>query len=294
MAQANERGDLLRKLQEYRKAIFEIRTKLNDISKKRESAFKEGQKLSAKISSVLPTIKHAKTERDQLTGEVKKSKEKREELNEEIKKRVEQIKALQREKNATLRNNKIQGDPSRILKEIERLEFIIETEAPSPSEEKQIMQRIKEKKKEYEGAKKVSDVFERIHTISKELDELRKKSDEAHKQVRIKANDSQECHGDLIESSQELNDLRSKEKEAFENFQVYRALCNDLNRQLKEKLHEIAGIQGKLDGIAEEHRGERRQVINSIIRAKQAEVEKKIAKRQKLTTEDLITMQGSI
>ena len=125
MAQANERGDLLRKLQEYRKAIFEIRTKLNDISKKRESAFKEGQKLSAKISSVLPTIKHAKTERDQLTGEVKKSKEKREELNEEIKKRVEQIKALQREKNATLRNNKIQGDPSRILKEIERLEFII-------------------------------------------------------------------------------------------------------------------------------------------------------------------------
>lgn len=294
METESSKDDIFGKLSDERKAISELHQKLNEINAKKEAAYQEKEQVSKKIIKIIADIRASKSVRDSFTKQAKESKEKRTSYNEEIRKKIEEVKALEKEKDKIRKQLKIRTDPSRIKQDIEKLEYIIETEALSVPEEKRVMQKIKEKKKEYEEAKKGSDIFEKIHALSKELDGLRKKSDEEHKKVKSSASDSQERHEDIIESSKEIRDLRQKEREAFENFMVYKKLFIELNSQLKQRRRGVDGLRKEADDAREESGRERKKKTGQLIREKQAEVEKKLARGEKLTTEDLIAMQGAM
>ena len=115
--------ELLSKLSTIRKEVSSLRSKLNDMNTVKESLFEEKDVISKKIVAAITQIKQFKRERDEYTKKVKKLKGDRKVFNDQIKVRSSSLKGLLDKKDAFKKTNQIKGNPTKIQKKIEELEF---------------------------------------------------------------------------------------------------------------------------------------------------------------------------
>ncbi len=287
-----EKKALFVQLDGLKKEVSELRRQLADLGRQKEEAFKKKNGFSQQIRALITDIKDSRSTRDQFTRQVADSKERRGHLNDELRQKIEEAKKLNKEREDIVKKHKIQGDPAQLKAEIERLERRIETEGLSFDKEQKVMKEIKEKKRLYDGAKKISTVFDRLHALNKEIEHLRQKSDEAHRKIQEKASASQEHHNELIDASKEINALRAQEKEALATCTALKQQFKEKNDQFKQKIAELDKLRGQLEGVREEHRMVTRRQQEITLREKQRMVEDKMKRGGKLTTEDLLVMQG--
>ncbi|MBI5397949.1 hypothetical protein HZB03_00665 [Candidatus Woesearchaeota archaeon] len=292
MLNEEERKEIRARLGEKLEELAELKRRQHELHLQKEKAFAEKKKISDSIIETVKTLREAKGLRNTLTKQVKDSKSRRSELNTALQQKIDEFKKLQAEKRAMIAKLGIRFDPARIRQEIEQLEFKIETEAPPFKIEQQMMMKIHQKKRLLEQTKEVNALFEKVRVHGKEIDKLRKKADEAHHKIQSKASESQEHHQELLESSKELRELDKQEEAAFKKFLDAKKAWSDATDALKAKAAESTELRKKLD---EEDRVERQNSAVSAaqtITEKKQDVEEKIKKRQKLTTEDLLAFQA--
>ena len=213
-----EKEQLIKRYDELKKEIADLKATLNKINSEKESFFQEKQHLKQKLSELINTIKEDKRTRNEFTSHVKESKNKRQEFNEQIKKKIEELKNLKIERETLAKKLNIQSNPEQLLKEISMIERKIETEVMSFEKEKQLMKLINEKRKHLKESKGLVDISQKMRGVTRELDELRKESDKAHNEVQTAAESSQVKHEALLDEFKKLDDVGSKEKEAFEKY----------------------------------------------------------------------------
>ena len=93
------------------------------------------------------------------------------------------------------------------------------------------------------------------------------------------------------EISAEIDKMKAEEQDAFSKFSEFRKKFHEVNSQLKEKLKALNEIKSQLDKIDSERKEKRKQEQESFFKSKEEEINQKIKKRQKLTTEDLLIFQ---
>ena len=182
-------------------------------------------------------------------------------------------------------------DPSQIKKTIEKLELSIETDAMSFENEKKVMKKIKALKKRFDVAKIANDFFDNIKIFSKDIDKVKKKANEAHLRIQNRAKESQKLHEGLVGNSKEIDKLKEEEEGAFEKFIEFKKKFSEVNDLLKEKLTKMNGITKKLESFKLKKEEEKILRDKFFIKKKEAEVEEKIKRGEKLTTEDLLVFQ---
>ncbi len=294
MLDKDKKKELLNQLNEKKKKILDLKSKLNELNDQKEHWFHKKEEISKKIRSHISTIKNSKRERNVFTKQVKDSKGKREDLNKQIKDKINEVKKLNKEKKDIATKYGIEGDPSALKSQINKLEQKIETEPMSFDNERKIMKKIKEMKKKYDEALKVSNVWKKIHDVSKDIDKLKRKADSSHKSIQSKAKDSQEKHEEMVGASKEVNDLKKKEEEAYKKFLDFKAQFTKLNNELKELLPGINKIRGDLDLDKKEAKKIKELKKQKTLDEKRKEVQDKLSSGKKitLTTEDLLAFQG--
>ncbi len=289
---AEEKKQLSARIEECKKTALLLRNQLVSLNDKKRAAFAKKDTLSKKIQTIVDEFKQSKSERDKLTYLVKDSKAKRHTLNDELRVKIMDIQKLNKEKKELIRKHHLSADPFRVKKEIEELEYKIETEVPSPAEEKQLMKIIKEKKKLYEEAKGVSSIFEKVHALSKEIEKLKYKSDDTHKKIQNRAAISQEKHEEMLEKIKELNELRIQEKVLVEKYLALKKEFHDVNEKLQARLLELGQLQSQFGFVRKEEFRKRKKKEHTALSQRKQEVEQKFRQKKKLTTEDLIALQG--
>lgn len=291
MLSKQERKELNSKLKDLRDGVANLKEDLNQLNFEKENWFKKLTDVSNKIKISIKEFKSAKGERNNLTKQVHDSKLRRQELNDEVKQKIDVIKKLNSEKQDIAKKFKIEGDPSQIKEEIERLEYSLETNVISFEKEKAIMKQIKEKKKQYEKVKVLTDVFDKMHTLSQDIEKLRDKADKSHKKTQERAGQSQEKHEELISLSKDLNDLRRQENEFLKNFNNAKKQFYLVNDYLKQSLIELNKIKEKVDEAEKTEFQKKTELTAKNIEEKGKEIEKKLKTGQKLTTEDFLIFQ---
>ena len=109
--------------------FIEVRKDVRDLGKRKEWLFETRSIVSQQIKELFQSLKEKKEQRDVLTNKVKSLKDERENLNSEIKESIGKIKT-------------VSGDDServpigKIKKELESLQYKVETTPLSPDEEK--------------------------------------------------------------------------------------------------------------------------------------------------------------
>lgn len=282
-----------------RKEIVEIKEKLSKLHEEKEALFAKREQVSNKIRSLISNIKGQKIERNTLTDSVKSVKDERDKLNEEIRTRIAELKKLRASAPKTTPasqssnpRDRMRDSPGFLRKQIEKLENDIEHEVMSFDKEQKLMKQIKDMKKKLSEMQSGGEVWDKIRKLSKEVDALKKVADEKHKVIQDAAKGSQAKHEGVLGVSKEIDDLKEQEKKLHEEFLAKKEEYTNLNEEYKK----LAGIQSdevheKRKKRQEEEAQEHAQEMKKLAQ-RRADVELKLKRGEKLTTEDIIILQS--
>jgi len=292
MLTPDERKAAQAQLDELQPRIKSLKQRLHELNDQKEKAFQQRDPVGKEISHLIQALKQLKQERDALTDEVKKLKDNRTGLNEIIKKRIDEAKKLNAERKKAADKLGLQENPSHLKMLIEKLERRIETEVIPFEKEKGLMKEIKELKKRFDAAKQASTIWGTAHQMSKDIDALREQADSIHAQIQQKAKLSQEKHELLVEESEKIDALRGKGKTFTSEITGRKTDIAKLNDELEGLLKQAGELTTKLSAERKEQEAENAQQRAKRFSEKLAEVKAKMAAGKKLTTEDIIIMQG--
>ncbi|MBU0929742.1 MAG: hypothetical protein KJ623_01580 [Nanoarchaeota archaeon] len=269
--------------------ISNLKKQLNHYNEKKEFWFKKKEDLKQDIKNLIQQVKEIKLKTDSSNISVQDMKKERDKYNDHVSHLIEEITELNKKKKEIFEKYKIKEDPYKVQKNIEAIEKKLETET-SFENEKKLMKRLNALKSIYKESK-IKELIERIDKLNKELKDSKKKSQEFHMKVLSTASDKN-GYASFIDLSRKINNLRTEQEQAFNNFIDNKKKFIEFNNLLKDKLKasslERASIQ-KSRHVSEERTRER---IKQILREKTQNVIEKFRKKKKLTTEDLIVLQG--
>ena len=272
--------------------IQDIKKELDILNKEKEGWMTKKTSYKNEILKILGNVKELKTARNNLTSQVKMSKEERAKVDHKIPELEEQLKKLKTEKDELSQKLGLKKDIGFIKREIGAMNQKFETEPMSFGSEKKLMQEIKQKRKELEGAGEIMKIVGRIRAIHQELDMYNKIRTVSHSKVQSIARNSQSKHENMVEESKRIDELKSKEQEAFEKFKEVKERYKARSDEFKAELLNLNVVQKKLGIDEKEHKQVTEKQQNKTLIQKIKEVEDKLTKGEKLTTEDLLILQS--
>src|SRR3989338_880103 len=244
--------------------ISELRKKARSLNEEKERLYREQDELRKRIREEVGKIKSLKSETDEYNVESTALRNKRDKENKKVKNLIEKIKELREKKKLILKKYDIK-DPERIHKRVGELERKIETEALSPSQEKKLMKQINDLKKIFGKDSELEKVMKDIKEVSEMLEKSKTTGDEYHKMLQ-----------------------KMRKGGVYENFLKTKQQYIISNSQLKDNLKKLGDMKKK-ERVKKEKEKEKIDSLNVIkIHELAKEVEAKLKKKQKLTTEDLL------
>jgi len=284
--------ELLQKLEAAKRDVQELKGKVANANKKKEAAFRKKQDVGKAIGEKIGGLSGNRTERNAITTEVRELKKKRDELNQQIREKVTEIKKLTAENKEPLPKFDRKTSPGFLQKQIEELEFKLETQPMGFESEQKVNKKIKELKKQLDESKSQSASFEQIHSLSREIDRMKREANKYHKQVQDHAQKSQTKHESLVTESKEIDDLRKQEEGQYQEFQELKKVYLDLSQQLKDKTIEMQTYKDVLNKQNVRLKEDQKQEELKTLQERANEAEEKVRTRKKLTTEDILALQG--
>ena len=239
-----------------------------------------------------------KKARNDLTRQVRELKVDRDKLNSEITTKITEIKASQPEKPQTPAAPMPTGpkgerlNPHEIGRQIKALEQKIETIPMSFDAEQKTMKMIKQLKKQFDQFQGAMEVRGEMSAKSKEIDALKKSANALHAKVTVMAKQSQEHHEKLIQLSKDIEDLKKQEETFYQEFltakQEYMALSGDM----KEVQNEMKATRSAERQEKEKQKKAKEAEDQKTLKQRANEAEEKMARGEKLNTEDLLALQS--
>ncbi len=293
--ESTEINDNKQKVKDLRVQISSIKKELNKLNKEKESWYSKRSDFNKQITKLIGGVKGSKDERNEITESVKEHKVQRDTLNKEISEKVKELKVLEKE-NETKTPTKPQKrvNPEQLKKQIEKMDYVLQTQPMSFDKEQKLMKELKTLKKELVESGTASTGWAAISQLRKDINKLRKKSNKIHKGIQAQAASSQEKHEIVVSASKEIDELKEKEKTAFDKFKEFKDLFVAKNTELKALLKRVDNIKGVLeehDVVLEE---EHKKATAKEMKEKAKEVDKKVKEGKKLTTEDLLVFQRNM
>lgn len=283
--------ELVKELNNHKIEVSKLRNALNELDREKEAWFRKKEEFSKSIRDLIQKIKDSKVKRDSLTHEVRELKPKRDSINREISEKLNELGKLKKERIGIAKSLGISEPPSKIRQNIERLEFRVETETASFEKEKELMKKIKELKKLYDEASIITEFDKKIRDTSDAIKKMRKEANESHTSIQEKARQSQLLHEEILKISAEIDKMKADEEEAFKKFSEFKKRFNEVNGQLKERLKAMNEAKWQLDKFFSDRRERKRAEQESLLKSKEEQVNEKIRRGEKLTTEDLLVFQ---
>jgi uncharacterized coiled-coil DUF342 family protein len=275
----------------------ELRTKLETLNQKKEEAFRKKQEIAAKIADRINQVGEFKKQRNELTRQVRELKVERDKLNTEITTKITEIKAAQPKTEAPAAPAPVGPKGERLnvhelMRQIKALEQKIETVPMSFDAEQKTMKMIKQLKKQHDQLQGAHNLRGELGTKSKEIDALKKQANALHAKVTLMAKESQEHHEKLITLSKEIEDLKKDEEGAYQDFlaskQEYLSLSGDMREVQAEQRAVRVAERKEQEKVKKAKEAEDLKTLQQ--RAKEAE--EKMFRGEKLNTEDLLALQS--
>ena len=251
-----------------------LQNKLKRLWEQKQELLKRIKNLNLK--ALFDEVKSLKERRDRIVNDVKNLKKIRETNNLKIKENFEKIKSL---KNSV-------KNPEKLKKELENLNFFLQTEVLSYEKEKRLTKKLKALEADY---KKIidSNEWQSFKKIKDELKALKALNEKLSFEIKEKAKESQSLHLNYLEA---LKLAQEKRKEFLE-----------LKEKIKETNSEIYSINSKiienLKTFSDEKKEffKRDKALKENLKAKLNELNATLSQNlkmgKKITTENLIELQ---
>ena len=235
----NEELEQLKDAEKKYQAYISRRNELNDMAKvvreERDMINESRKKLKEEMDKV-------KKERDELVSKMRQHKDMRNKLQEQAKQLIE---AKRKKKGEVFRNLPLQVEE--LKADFQMLEYRQETVPMSSAKENKLIEKMREKRAEYERTKtlmeKQKTVEIDITDKDKAIDELFKKADEEHKMVQKYYDENQKKHEKFVKLVNELSVMIGEANKKHAHFVEIKNEANAVHDKAFEMKSKIITIK---------------------------------------------------
>jgi len=227
MPESQEEIELLKK------NIGELSYSLEKLGAEKESLYSEKKLLEEKLSSVINSAKELKAQKATIDTQIRDKKQLRTTLNKEIKEFSKKISEV-RKVSPQFKKGPNADDMKR---QIEAMEYAIETEGLAFEREKTYMEKIKQLRAKIAEQNKISASNTEINSLRDSLSKKKVEADNSHAEIQKLADESTKLFNILTEKAKEIDELKQKRTSMQITLKNFKNRIEETNQQLAGSLN---------------------------------------------------------
>ena len=223
-----------------KKQAREISNSLRDLGSKKEQKYREKTKLDSALNKLIKEAIELKTQKRTYQKRISELKKERNIKNKEVYEGIKKLKDLRAKYAKEYRKPKI--DIKRLQKDLEKLNFTLETGTLSQKKEKALMKQIKVLKLKIE--QNSSTTKKEYNFVRKQTKKLKIASDKVHVQIQNEAKDISKIFDRLTEISNLISEIKDQRNLVRIILSGMKDQINVMNARLGGVLSEMAKFSG--------------------------------------------------
>lgn len=284
--------DLLRELEEKRsKQNIEAekhkyaRDRLNEETKRWVS---KRDQLNAQVRELIEKANTHRTNRDELNKKVQEAKKERDYWNKKVNELNEEVLRLKKE------NMPKSGPPlGRLKRELRQLEFKQMTSVLTSEKEKELIELLSRVQTEIKEREAVLEENEEVRKAVAEAKEAKEKAEGFHRDVGEFAEKAQTEHDQMLQLYETADSLRKEADHAQEKFIETKLKADEEHRLHVEYIHQVHDYDKIISGLRQKQRKAKKLKEKTSAKREAEDIYEKFRAGEKLSTEDLMTLQKS-
>lgn len=243
--------------------IAELDRELAALKEERDRLNSEARKWAEKRDSIHEQIKGLRAEvadlkgkRDALNREVQSLKDLRGKAQAERREKRDKMLGL-REQLRGLREERPPRDMREIEREIEGLDWKIQTSSLSLEEEKELVGRVRNLEAQLTIHRQIQGLKDRLDELQKEMEALNAEGELHHKKLSELAGQSQNFHEEMLKTLERIRVLREEADSAHQKYVTIKQQARALRPKHAELSQQIALLRQELRQAEEEREKER-------------------------------------
>lgn len=255
--------------------LEQLKEERDQLNKRTQTLIKKSKETTSRVKKLRAELKEKKSLRDEENEKVKEFKEKRDAVNAKINERLKEINKIQNSMNDTKSDSDL--NPHQAKKQLERLEWKVQTEVIGIKQEEKIVKRIEELQESMKSGEEFFENRKKLSTIKKELDELRKEAQAFHEVMLEHARKSEFYHQEMVKMYEQLKSLEPEFKEVSDKITKAKKKADKAHTQYISKY--------------KDEKGQTKKEISESMKKRADQLMEEFKKGKKLTTDELQVIQ---
>ena len=279
-------NELIKKRNELNSDVEKHKRQRDDLNDEARGWIEKRDGLNAKAKEHAERASECKRNRDELNDKVRKSKEERDVWNKNFHRLEDKMDYLKKKKTPT-------GliTPEKLRKELSNLEFKQMTTVMNAGEERALIDRMGKIQKEIKRINTLLEKDEEVVTLTEEMKAAYNEAEGHHKAVEDFANRAQEEHDKMVALYEQSDAVRKEADVAQENFITAKLAADEEHRKHVELIKQVRDYDKMITGIRQKERLTRKSKDEDEAKKAAEEIYNKFKQGEKLSTEDLMSLQ---
>lgn len=193
---------LERKLSELKEQKEKLSMESRQFAQKRDVRNQQSRGLRVEISRL-------REKRDELNEKVKESKLQRDAFRESKHEKIDEIKKVRRESRKLI-EKKPSTNHLTLQKEVESIDWKIQTTSTSPEEEKELVGQVRKLETQLNVYRRLAQLNQRINRLQEEIRSLNTETERSHDNLTKTAEESQQIHQTMVQKIDETRKLKQE------------------------------------------------------------------------------------
>jgi len=261
-----------------KKELIKLGEEKENLYSRKKVLYKERKELLEKLKE----LRSKKEEYSKILDNLMEERQKTLEKLEELKKKLDEIKQARKD---IFKNKDIAKDINKYKKELETLEYVLQTEVLSYSQEKKIWNRIKYLRKLLGKYEEISSVLQEIDKLREEYNAYRSKLSIIGQNIRKNIDERKVIKEQIKQIKERLTQIMSEYNKIKEQIKQIKDRIRELEDKLNEDLQRYISqrLQKQVVEISEE---EKNKIIEEY-----SKIQQKIMNGSELSMDEILVMQ---
>jgi uncharacterized coiled-coil DUF342 family protein len=268
------------KLEQLKKGIHDLSTELRQLGEEKEKKYKEKENIDKSLNSYIKTAKELRDKKVEIDRKVRELKAQREILNKELKAMFAKLAEAKKNLMPVDKKKGPRASSGQLKKQIDAMQYAIETEGLSFEREQTYMDKIKRMKVKLDEIEKEGAGFRDFKLLKDEINKKKTAADAVHAEIQKLAVESSSIFKDLSLKSEGISKAKQEKLALQEGLKGRKSEIETLNQQLSDTLNEWSKVS--------------KETAPAAMSRKPEDVMGKLKSKKKLTKEDILIMQRSM
>jgi uncharacterized coiled-coil DUF342 family protein len=270
------------KIEELNQKLLGLREQANKLKAEARELAEKRDKLNEQFRSLGLEIVQLKSERDKLNEIVKELKQKRDHARAKAREKRAELNGLNQEIK-TLSIKKPSKSPQALKKELENIEWKIQTNPLNLQEEKKLVEKAGLLETQLNIYKKFEQLKQKGIELQAEIKALETESNLCHQKLEETARKSQEIHGKMLDKISESKKIKSEADALHKLLLQFRERIKPIQEDIMNVLNEMTQLKREIRDEEEK----KKRISEQALREKvEKEAREKLKRGEKLSWEE--------